>query len=126
MDEGDPAGGSAALADLIDEHGAFLAADFLTEYGIRLVDAVTEWPAGEVLGLVEVLSPTSRFYAHIQGGDRWRDFWGWDRDRHIAVAHLNAYVAAHTPPGKKAWEYPSPGVKPAGSKSFLSLIGRDL
>lgn len=71
----------------------------------------------------------SRFVAHVMGGEKWRDHWGWDRGLHVFADYFNAYVAAHTPKGKKAWEYPRPvpkGKAPAGALSFRALIGKDL
>lgn len=130
MDQGDATGGSRALAELIDEHGAYLAADFLTEFGLRLSEVVADWPPREVLALVELLPPTSRLWAHVQGGDdQWRDFWGWGPDRHMMADWISTYVAAHTEKGKKPWQYPRPHDKkkpPPGALSFRSLIGRDL
>lgn len=133
MDQGHTAGGSRALAELIDEHGAYLAADLLTEFGLRLTEVVAEWPPREVLALVEVLPPTSRLWAHVQGGDDWRDYWGWGIDRHMQADIWDITALGNgvqtSKSNKKPPKYPRPRDKnkpPPGAVRFKALIGREL
>lgn len=111
MDECGTGGGSLALAELIDLHGSALAGDFASEYGLRLADVVFDRPPREVLALVEGLPDTSRFAAHSLGGDeRWREFLGWGRDRHMVADLWDVHVAANTSKGKPP-AYPRPAAK---------------
>lgn len=103
-----PGGGSLSLAELVDEHGSWLAADFLSEYGLRLADVLFEWSPREVLGLVEVLPPEGRFWAHMSGGEQWRQHLGWGKDRHLFADLMDVYVRSHSS-DKKPWTYPRPG-----------------
>jgi hypothetical protein len=116
-------GGSLALAELIDKHGTALVADFLSEYGVRLVDVVFEWPAREVLALVEGLPDNKVFAAYLAGGAKWREFHGWGKDRHVAADRWDAAVSlAFSTAGskKKPPTYPRPNVKkPASSGTPL-------
>lgn len=107
-----PTGGSAALAELIDEHGSALVADFAAHYGLRLATVLFEWSPREVLALVEGLPDDGMFAAHHQGGDAWRDYLGWGRDRHMRADQWDL-GAAHAMAGskKKPPTYPRPAEK---------------
>lgn len=107
---------------MVDEHGPWLAADFLSEYGLRLADVLFEWSPREVLALVEVLPPEARLWAHMAGGDEWRQHLGWGKDRHMAADWIDVYVEAHTTQGKKAWKYPRPGAKQAQPQQGTPLM----
>lgn len=78
--------------------------------------ALEEWSPAELLALVEGLPPTSRFIAHVQGGEKWFEHWGWGKDRHMFAEWIDVFVKANTANGKKAWTYPRPGdeKKPTG------------
>lgn len=125
MDEDGPGGGSLALGELVDEHGPALVADFLSEYGIRLADILFVWSPREVLALVEGLPASGRFQAHLVGGDKWHEFWGWDADRHLQANLWDLHVAVNTPKGKKAEKYPRPTAnKQAQGIPFLAMVPR--
>lgn len=108
MGRGDPGGGSAGLARLIDRYGEQLVADFQAEYGLNL--ALTLRPGSghspkTVLALVQQLPPGSRTIAAVRGGDQ---FLGWDADRYLTAALLDAVrettyavIATNTAKGKK-------------------------
>lgn len=106
-------GGSHALAELIDEHGSALTADFASYYGLRLADVLFEWSPRELFALVEGLPAGSRFQAHLVGGDKWQEFWGWDVDRHLQANIWDLHSKVNTPKGKKAATYPRPSAKKA-------------
>lgn len=68
------------------------------------------------------------FDAHRQGGDeRWREYLGWGKDRHM-VADLWDLTLAHAMAGakEKPVPYPRPTAKPKPSQGipFLQAIGR--
>ena len=120
-----PSGGSLALGELIDEHGSALAADFLSEYGVRLADVLFDWSPREVLALVEGLPGASRFQAHLAGGEKWREFWGWDADRHLQANIWDLLVQINTANGKKVVKYPRPAAKKASEGvPLMSLFPR--
>jgi hypothetical protein len=89
LDGVDAAGGSAALASLIDEYGGVLAADLAEVYHVDLRNVFRESP-GWWLNLIVQLPPGSRFYAERRGGVQFR---GWDEDRYLMVAVINAVRA---------------------------------
>jgi hypothetical protein len=93
------AGGSLALAELIDEHGSALVADFQAHYGLRLADVLFEWSPREVFALVEGYRTTA-CSPHHQGGDDWREFLGWGKDRHMAADQWDL-GAAHAMSGEE-------------------------
>jgi hypothetical protein len=116
LDEFGPGGGSLALAELIDEHGSAVAADFQAHYGLRLSDVLFEQSPREVLALVEglVAYEDSLYVAHDLGGDRWPEFLGWGKTRHMLADHWDAmYAIAVGAAGskKKPPTYPRPNVK---------------
>lgn len=76
-----------------------------------MASAVDEWSPVELLALVEGLPPASRFIAHVQGGDRWRDYWGWGKDRHMFADLIDIFVSSKTDNKKKPWSYPRPGAQ---------------
>ena len=103
MDGRHSSGGSQGLAQLIDEYGEFIAADFQEYYGVDLRDIFDPkarltplW----VLLLLKGLPEGSRFVAEKRGGQHFR---GWDATRYATVSLVNAvralqwtYVAAHS------------------------------
>ena len=125
MVEGCTGGGSLALAELIDEHGPALVADFLSEYGVRLTDVLFDWSPREVLALVEGLPESGRFQAHLAGGEKWREFVGWGQDRHLQANIWDLLVAINTEKGKKVVKYPRPATKkPQEGVPLMSLFPR--
>lgn len=125
MDELGTSGGSLTLAELIDEHGPALFADLLSEYGVRLTDVLFDWSPREVFALVEGLPTSGRFQAHLAGGDRWHEFWGWDADRHLQANIWDLLVAINTEKGKKKATYPRPSVKkPQEGVPLMSMFPR--
>ena len=88
-------GGSSALGELIDRHGAALYADFLTVYGIDLIAFV----AGEtrhtpriVLSLIEHLPEGTAFPASY-AGDMARRSW---RSDHSLLAAIHNAIQVNT------------------------------
>lgn len=115
---GDDAGGSSALADLIDEYGEALEADLGRVYGVGLVEYVTgRRPAREALARISWL-PRGSAYAALRiehhglppsGGDvpvsvAWFE---WGRREQMAADLWNVTAAASTSNGKPP-TYPSP------------------
>ena len=102
MDGIEPAGGSAALASFIDQHGEVLLADLLFYYGVDLRDLFrAERPLSPrfVLALIMYLPLGSAFVAERRGGQEFR---GWDHSRYAMVDAANSlrsiqhlYLAAH-------------------------------
>lgn len=102
MDGDEPAGGSEALAGLIDEYGEALVPDLLSEYGVDLRDLFdSENPLSPrwVLNLVVHLPIASAFVAKQRGGQEFR---GWDAERYALadaatslrfIKHM--YLSAH-------------------------------
>lgn len=90
MDGIESAGGSAALASFIDEHGEVLIADLLSHYGVDLRDLFhPERPLSPryVLALVMYLPMGSAFVAARRGGQEFRD---WDLGRYALVDVANS------------------------------------
>lgn len=108
MGEGHPAGGSGALAGLIDKAGEALLADFAQYYHLDLVALLrpnSGWSPRRVLVLARQLPLESRTVAHLRGGDQ---YLGWGPDRYLLAALIDAVnattyavVAANSPKGKK-------------------------
>ena len=117
MDGQDPGGGSVALGELINAHGAALFVDFQREYGIDLFEIIESWIHEEspkvsplkVYLLTEGLPMKSRLAASILGED---DAAGWGRLEHI-LADVWDVLAATAMAGskKKPPVYPRPGSK---------------
>ena len=90
MDRRFAAGGSRALAQLIDEHGEALVSDLLHYYGVDLRDLFSDsapLSPRYLLCLVLNLPTDSAFYASRLGGPQYR---GWDAGRYALVGLLNA------------------------------------
>jgi hypothetical protein len=88
VDADSPAGGSAALASLIDDFGGVIAADLAEVYHVDLGDVFRGDPRPHWwLNLIVQLPPSSRFYAQRRGGPHFR---GWDEDRYLMVGVINA------------------------------------
>lgn len=88
MDAGHIAGGSFALAQLIDDYGSVIAADLCEVYGVDLRDLYRDDIAPRWwINLIIQLPAGSRFYAEKRGGPHFR---GWDEDRYLMAAVANA------------------------------------
>lgn len=121
MAGGDPAGGSYALAELIDDHGEEIYADLLETYKINLVDALSGQSGlspKQILVLIKQLSPASRTVAVLRGGGL---FLGWDADRYMLATLIDAVqmcthavIAANS--GKKKPKAPKPFPRPEATK----------
>lgn len=102
MDGVEPAGGSSALASLIDKHGEVLIPDLLYHYGVDLKDLFhPEKPLSPryVLTLIMYLPLGSAFVAERRGGQEFRD---WDVSRYALIDVANSlrsfqhlYLATH-------------------------------
>ncbi|CAM4098454.1 D site-binding protein [Nocardia ninae] len=102
MDGGHLAGGSLELAGLIDRYGEELLADFQHHYGLDLRDifvAGSGLSPRRCMALIAHLPHDAAFVAAWRGGPQYR---GWDEDRYLAVAQVNAirelsylYISAH-------------------------------
>jgi hypothetical protein len=126
LDEFGTGGGSLALAELIDEHGDALLADFLEHYGVHLPDVLFEWPPRLLLSLaVEGLPFGCRLFAHMEGGSEgWRELHGWDKDRAMFADYYDLFAAAQSWKGKPP-TYPRPGVKrPAQGTPLFAMRPR--
>lgn len=116
MDEGDSAGGSRVLADLIDRYGEVLVPDLKHYYGVDLreiFDPESDLTPRYVYSLIKGLPLGSAFVAERRGGQQFR---GWDESRYTLVAIVNAirslhhtYVSAHSKSSRKPPEpFPIP------------------
>lgn len=72
---------------------------------------VEHWSPREVLALVEGLPDTGLFAARLAGGEQWREYIGWGKERHMAADVWDLLVAINTPKGKKPSKYPRPEAK---------------
>ncbi len=119
MVEGHQSGGSFALGELIDEHGAALYRDFLLYYHIDLSEALrkgSRYAPRLLLSLIERLPEGSEFVAEQLGGREHRD---WDQTNHLLAAIYNAVVSdtlvmANVPKHKRA---DVPMIEPPSIKS---------
>ncbi|MBM4592054.1 D site-binding protein [Rhodococcus hoagii] len=112
MDEPEPAGGSQALAGLIDEFGGALIADLKHHYGVDLWDIFVPGSGlspRKVLNYIRYLPSGGKFDAERRGGQQ---FYGWDATRYAIAAQVNAlrglaflYTSAHS---KKTVKQPEP------------------
>lgn len=107
MAGGDSAGGSGRLAELIDEHGELIQADFFQFYGLHLrkllVDGGGMSPR-EILSLINSLPPDSRYVAQCRGG---LEFWGWTITQYqlaqiVDAVNDNSLVAMKAAGAKRA------------------------
>ncbi|WP_439377824.1 hypothetical protein [Amycolatopsis lexingtonensis] len=111
MGGGDPAGGSAELARLIDRCGESLLADFLVYYRIDLRDVLVPGSglsARRALALVRQLPVESATVAELRGGPEFRD---WGPDRYLMARLIegveglfHAFVSANSKKKPKAPE----------------------
>lgn len=118
---GDVAGGSGALADLVDRYGEGLRADFVRFYGRDLIDYLMgRRSPGEALVLINALPPSSVTKAMMRadpmvGGDpdrkppAWVGFYEDDPATANAIRDLwDLQAAQNTPKGKKPPKVPRP------------------
>lgn len=90
MDGGHGPGGSLQLAELIDQFGGELAADFRRYYSIdirELVSGPTDLTPGYVLQLITGLPEDSVFVAASQGGPQFRH---WGVEEHLLANLFDA------------------------------------
>lgn len=90
MDGGYPAGGSAELAELIDEHGESLVADLKRFYGVELSDVLVPGSglsARRVLAYVRSLPLDSATVASLRGGDQFRQ---WDLHSYLLASVIDS------------------------------------
>jgi hypothetical protein len=130
VDEFGAGGGSLALAELIDEHGTALVADFQAHYGLQLSAVLFERSPREVLALVEglVAYEDSLYVAHELGGEAWQEFLGWGKGRHMTADLWDATAKLiHVSAGdrKNPKPYPRPNLKQSQQGiPFLQVFGR--
>lgn len=119
MDGGDSAGGSTGLANLIDDYGEYLLADFQSHYGLNLVAAArpgSGYSPRHLLLLAKQLPLTSATVAAIRGGSQYR---GWDAAQYLRAETIDAirentyaFIAANSKRKPKAPEpIPRPEMK---------------
>lgn len=121
MDGGDPAGGSAELARLIDKCGESLLADFLYYYRLDIRDVLI--PGSGLtprmcIALVRNLPAESATVAAYRGGDEFR---GWGQDRYMIAELIDAvreltYVQVSSKSKRKP-PRPTPFSRPKAKKS---------
>ncbi|MEO3851758.1 hypothetical protein ABGB09_29720 [Streptomyces sp. B8F3] len=120
-------GGSRALCELIDAHGAALVADFRRFYGLDLADALYgERPVAPpvLLALVEELPDTSALAVSLRGGAEHR---GWDLHAHLVASVIDAvgeaaWVTAQAS-SKKRIRRPKPFPRPATARRPVTVAG---
>ncbi|WP_280350340.1 hypothetical protein [Nocardia abscessus] len=136
MDGGDPAGGSAELARLIDKYGETLVPDLKRFYNVDIRDVFIEGTGVTprfLLSLIIHLPAESATVAEQRGGQQ---FLGWTEDRYLAAGIYNAireltwaFIAANSkkkPKPPDALPLPSKEGKPKqehkpGSFAFIAL-----
>lgn len=87
---GYPAGGSAALAELIDEYGEYIVADLLEYYTVDARGVFVEDSGITprlLLALIRQLPASSRTVGVRRGGE---EFIGWDMQQYMQAATVNA------------------------------------
>ncbi len=120
MAGGDPAGGSAGLAKLIDQVGESLYWDFQHYLGLDLLDVARELPQfltpRRALALIRRLPVESATIAELRGGEQFR---GWGADRYLAASmvdaireNTHAFISANS----KSKPKPPPPVKRPGKE----------
>lgn len=124
MDGGDPAGGSADLAELVDKHGEVLVPDLQHYFGIDLRELFSEVPPFSprwVLIHVKWLPIESATFASIRGGNEFR---GWSQDRYMLTSVVNllklliwVFTLAHSDPKKRKPKMPEMHQTPDEAKS---------
>ena len=88
MDGGYSAGGSLALADLLDEHGDKIYPEVLRYYGVDLRGLfLSELDAKTALCLVYALPPDSMTYAALTND---KDTAGWGITEHLLAGVIDA------------------------------------
>lgn len=90
MDGGIRAGGSRALASLIEGNESVVFSDLLREYGVHLGGVVADPPTlspSEALALIENLPEDSRTLALLRGME---DSYGWTVDTYLTAALIDA------------------------------------
>lgn len=124
-----PAGGSFALARLIDNHGEAILADLQSFYGVDLVKAMKEGMApSQIVVLIRQLPMESRTIAGLRGGE---EFVGWGMDRYMMAQLLDstnntayAVVSANSkrkPKAPKPTYRPKKGGRQAGNQFAQQL-----
>ena len=111
----DVAGGSAGLADLVDEYGEALEADFARYYHLDLRDFLTgvDHPA-RALRLIGYLPEGSAFRSTLaaapdtrrkrRAAAGWEEHYGWTSDSYLLAAIYSAVMATG---GSKDSTYPA-------------------
>jgi hypothetical protein len=118
LHEGQPAGGSHQLGELIDEHGAALAYD-LAGLGIDIRDL---WRPGSrlspryVLLLVGQPDDTSAFSASVRGGPEFRP---WSLANVLLAAQVNLL---HNANGQRAGKRVKPLIEPPKKKAKPRVV----
>ena len=118
LDGGDAAGGSAGLAELIEDHGECLIADFRSHYGLNLVDMLrpgSGYSPRLVLVYARQLPVESRTVAAIRGGHQF-DGWGFDRYLFaslIDAVNMTTHAVVASNSGKKKPKPPKPMQRPS-------------
>lgn len=137
MDGGDPSGGSADLAGLVDKHGEVLIPDLKHYFGIDLRELLSEAPPFSprwALMHVKWLPIESATFAGIRGGSKFR---GWGQDRYMTATLITAirvliwvFTVANSDPKKRKPQppepYPTPDAPPKKVKpgSFAFIAGQ--
>ena len=120
---GVPAGGSLALAGLIEEHGAALEADFQRFYGLDLATFIRgENKPRRALRLAGMLPPESAYMAQVTAGvrrtsssrrvrpeHRWRQIYGAGVTAHAVWDLWDQQAALNTDKGQTAKQHPRGG-----------------
>jgi hypothetical protein len=117
VDGGYLAGGSLALARLIDQAGGAILADFQQEYGLNFVDIMrtgSGYDPVSILVLIRQLPLGSRTVAILRGGEQ---FLGWDVDRYLLAQLIDgvnrtAYTVAAANSKRKP-KAPKPTPRPS-------------
>lgn len=128
MEQGFPPGGSYALAELIDAHGAAVASDLLAFYGIDLWDAVADVMAGRgnparLLVLAAAPRPGGMLERALRGWDS-PEFAGWSVEAGLMADLWDLSVAKAMAGGKKKPPtYPRPkAVEPRADPGNASEV----
>lgn len=123
MDGADAAGGSQGLADLLDKYGESLVADFERYY--RPLPQMIEGGSSPryILSLIRQLPIECATVAELRGGQQFR---GWDAERYLLVAlvdavQANTYVASGGKGKKPEPLYRPEKAKPKNGNAFAAM-----
>ena len=126
------AGGSSALADIVDDYGEGIEADFQRFYGLDLrVFLVSPGFAPRALRLIKMLPQESATVAMVRAAkkpltasavkaDPWRALYGWNTLHDLVADLWDLSSAKGTPRGKRPAVWPRPSSKQLSGRARIT------